>query len=705
MQSKRKILILLPAVLLLAALLALVFIPSSQERLQQSVCRVRTSATYAVPLGGADTLYISLDSLDEAVASFSPDSVAAHTELTGAFVSRMGHVLTTDSAVQHCPDTLPEAQTLQRLRQADTLLTARRKNYSDALSALNEYAETHSVVDDGYNDVMAFRELTIERLSLTDSTLVLIRKALSLKAVPQALLRVRTNIVFTLTGDSTKLCADTLQAVPIARDTSGLMLFGLSQEVLPQGASRFSVYRFGVARKAWRVCGFADFGGSTARSLPDVLPLDSLLPASACEGAPRVNKVGRLCGIRLGNSYVGARRVARLMAQQHCWPVWWWLNVKSFFKSLFAADKEERRGESVRCMVRCVDIHSEGWGGSYRGQVVQNAQGSFVRSGYGEFRDALGNVFCGQWAADTLAAGTRRDSLNLYEGTFNAALQSHGLGRIRKHDGEYYCGNWKDGVRNGQGFSVQGRHMVRCGEWKKGRFRGERMIYTADRVYGIDISRYQHESGRKRYSINWDKLRITGLGSGRRVSGTADYPVSFIYIKATQGIKLLNRYYAADIRQARRHGIAAGTYHFFSPRYGGSAQAAWFLKKASVAKTDLPPVLDLEPTEKQVREMGGDGPMFREVLAWLRIVEQRTGKKPVLYVGQQFVNDHLVNAPEALRRYDVWVARYGEFKPYVKLLHWQLTPYGTVRGIHGEVDVNVFNGTRQQFDAYVSQQK
>ena len=67
-------------------------------------------------------------------------------------------------------------------------------------------------------------------------------------------------------------------------------------------------------------------------------------------------------------------------------------------------------------------------------------------------------------------------------------------------------------------------------------------------------------------------------------------------------------------------------------------------------------------------------------------------------MGQNFVNNHLNHAPEALRDYEVWIARYGEFKPYVRLLHWQLTPYGRVRGIRGEVDINVFNGTREQFE-------
>ena len=82
-------------------------------------------------------------------------------------------------------------------------------------------------------------------------------------------------------------------------------------------------------------------------------------------------------------------------------------------------------------------------------------------------------------------------------------------------------------------------------------------------------------------------------------------------------------------------------------------------------------------------------------------MEKACGKRPVLYVGQLFVQNHLSKAPAAFRDYDVWIARYGAYKPWVKLLHWQLTPYGRVRGIAGEVDINVFNGTRTQFEEYL----
>ena len=53
-------------------------------------------------------------------------------------------------------------------------------------------------------------------------------------------------------------------------------------------------------------------------------------------------------------------------------------------------------------------------------------------------------------------------------------------------------------------------------------------------IHGIDISHYQG-------TIDWDKLRITSLGPGRRVLGNVDYPVSFVYVKATEGKTVKNK--------------------------------------------------------------------------------------------------------------------------------------------------------------------
>ncbi len=325
------------------------------------------------------------------------------------------------------------------------------------------------------------------------------------------------------------------------------------------------------------------------------------------------------------------------------------------------------------------------------------------REGRGVSYRSDGQRIDGLWHADTLLSGTIADSAGTYTGELSRQGIPQGHGIYMAADRNYYQGMWNDGQRSGFGFALSPRRHIRAGEWKNDRYLGERLHYTADRIYGIDISRFQHDVGRRRHSIDWPSVRIVHLGtiSRKRVSGRVDYPISFCYIKSTEGSSLRNRYFHSDYAAARRQGIHVGAYHFFSTRTSAAAQAYFFLRHSTFRSGDLPPVLDLEPTHDQVRRMGGPTAMFHAVRTWLRIVARRTGTRPVLYISQTFVNRYLPYAPDLKRDYNIWIARYGEYKPDVHLIYWQLCPDGRVRGIRSKVDINVFNGYRSEFEEFL----
>ena len=290
-----------------------------------------------------------------------------------------------------------------------------------------------------------------------------------------------------------------------------------------------------------------------------------------------------------------------------------------------------------------------------------------------------------------------------YYGEHNKKGQYHGHGILVSKAGNIYEGHWNEGQRDGWGVAFSESGRLRVGEWKKDVFKGERLTYTSDRIYGIDISKHQHIKGKHKYDIDWGKLRITSLGyiSKKKVKGSIDYPISFIYIKSTEGKTVVNKFYRKDYRDAKAHGYRVGTYHFFSTTSSATEQANNFLKNSWVAQGDFPPVLDVEPFPSQIKKMGGAEVMWARVRAWLKIVQQKTGRKPVLYISQSFVNKYLPLAPDIKDNYQVWIARYGEYKPDVQLLFWQLCPDGKVRGIHGDVDINVFNGYKKEFSSFL----
>ena len=323
--------------------------------------------------------------------------------------------------------------------------------------------------------------------------------------------------------------------------------------------------------------------------------------------------------------------------------------------------------------------------------------------------DSLQRTVVATWQADTIETGVRVDSTGIYMGDFSR-LKADGHGALYQPDGSYSEGHWTNDLR--QGFGVQLLHpfgdepRLQAGEWSKNRFMGERMRYTTERIYGIDIAKYQHGKGRRAVPIHWDKLRIIHVGKrgSNNVSGTADYPVSFVYIKSTEGTSIRNRFYLNDYAQARKHDIRTGAYHFWSVRTSGAEQATYFIRNTLFREGDLPPVLDVEPTNAQIAQSGGAERLFREIRVWLKAVERHTGVKPILYVNQMFVNNHLSKQPDLKRDYRVWIARYSEYKPDVRLTYWQLCPDGRVAGIQGDVDINVFNGYKSQFETFLQEE-
>jgi lysozyme len=317
-----------------------------------------------------------------------------------------------------------------------------------------------------------------------------------------------------------------------------------------------------------------------------------------------------------------------------------------------------------------------------------------------------GRIIIGHFQADTLVYGIRIDSLGTYAGQFNRHMMASGHGSYQAADGTYYEGHWERDCRNGFGFSVSPTNL-KAGIWRMNRFKGEHVVYTTERIYGIDISRYQHEKGRRRFGINWKQLRISGLGrriSQKRIKGDVDYPVSFVYIKSTEGISIQNRYFSDDYKNCHQYNIPVGAYHFFSTKQDPKAQANHFLKNTSFKRGDLPPMLDIEPTDFQIEQMGGVDILFKNIRIWLKIVEKRVGVKPLLYINQKFVNERLHHAPDLKNEYHFWIARYGEYKPDIHLSIWQLSGDGRVKGIQSEVDLNVFNGYQGQWDDFLREQ-
>ncbi|WP_240755321.1 glycoside hydrolase family 25 protein [Pedobacter sp. SYP-B3415] len=191
-------------------------------------------------------------------------------------------------------------------------------------------------------------------------------------------------------------------------------------------------------------------------------------------------------------------------------------------------------------------------------------------------------------------------------------------------------------------------------------------------IHGIDVSYYQDK-------IDWQRVAHMEEDGVR---------IRFAFIKATEGLLKVDRFFQRNWREAPKAGLLCGAYHFFRPMRDGKAQARFFLQVVGFEKGDLLPVVDIETLD-------GASPakMRGELADFLAYMELRTGSKPIIYTGLKFFQDHLEGHFDS---YPLWIAHY--YQPRLRISSktkwhfWQHSDKARVNGIQHVVDFNAFNG-------------
>lgn len=206
------------------------------------------------------------------------------------------------------------------------------------------------------------------------------------------------------------------------------------------------------------------------------------------------------------------------------------------------------------------------------------------------------------------------------------------------------------------------------------------------RSYGIDVSTYQP-------TINWTSVKNAGI--------------DFAYVKSTEGATWTASTFVNQITGATAAGVLAGAYHY--ARYDNNSaatEAAHFLDVAGDYMTDgyARPVVDIEHPTSLTKA---------QVSAWTNTfcnaILDATGVEPLIYT---FVSYASTKLDSTVTQWDLWMAQYPSSPapqtgnpsgtaPWATGAWdiWQYTDSGTVSGISGAVDRNVFNGDTAAMNA------
>lgn len=195
-----------------------------------------------------------------------------------------------------------------------------------------------------------------------------------------------------------------------------------------------------------------------------------------------------------------------------------------------------------------------------------------------------------------------------------------------------------------------------------------------DKAFGFDVSEYQS-------SIDWEQTYHIDEA----------FELSFVFIRATAGQKKVDRRFAENWKAAQERQLIRGAYHYYRPNENSIAQAAHFIKQVRLQKGDLPPVLDIEklPKNQSIAQLKIG------LRRWLEKVEAHYKVKPIIYSGERYYTDFL---KKEFANYPLWIANYNFWRKDLESdwEFWQFTEKGTIAGINGAVDLNVFKGTTEQ---------
>ena len=208
-----------------------------------------------------------------------------------------------------------------------------------------------------------------------------------------------------------------------------------------------------------------------------------------------------------------------------------------------------------------------------------------------------------------------------------------------------------------------------------------RVCADGETTAGVDVSYYQG-------NVDWARVRASG--------------VAFAYVRVSDGEAFKDPKFARNWSGTQAAGVIRGAYQFFRPAQDAAAQADILIHAiGAYTPGDLPPVLDVEATGGLSAKT-----IATRIKTWSDRVTAALGVQPIIYTGKYFWRDQ-VGGSKAFDAAPLWIAQYTSKcpdlpSPWTRWAIWQSSAKGRVDGISGNVDLDKFNGSLAQLQAFAA---
>ncbi len=207
------------------------------------------------------------------------------------------------------------------------------------------------------------------------------------------------------------------------------------------------------------------------------------------------------------------------------------------------------------------------------------------------------------------------------------------------------------------------------------------------------------------HSVNVDRYRypVAGIDVSKH-NGDIDFEqvsdddYQFVFIKASEGKTYKDDAFERNYEQAREAGLKVGAYHFFRKNRTAREQADNLLAAIRGKHLDLPLVIDLE-------DDWGNGATVSRQTAIDRLMEMidilaGKGYRVMIYTNLDGYEKYY---KDLLGDHDLWLCSFTspDLLPHLPHVIQQFSHEGTVSGIDGNVDLNVWRGSEKEWQRYL----
>lgn len=194
-------------------------------------------------------------------------------------------------------------------------------------------------------------------------------------------------------------------------------------------------------------------------------------------------------------------------------------------------------------------------------------------------------------------------------------------------------------------------------------------------------------------------IDISSHNGMMNLDAASDDGVEFVWIKASEGVTFKDKNFRINHEKAGRAGLMRGAYHFFRFDRDGVEQAINLLEAIGDRELELGVAVDVESSGNP--EGIPEEKVFERLSAMVDYLKLR-GYGVTLYCNKtDFYTLLADNFPGSA----LWICSFSANPIEAEWKFWQFNHHGKVDGTGGDVDMNVFGGTRDEWEAFLANQQ